>query len=309
MQKHKSNLRSLAVRRAVTAAILTAAIAAPAGAAPVGYDTLLTDFNFDTVAIGATPPTTFPGVDPYPQHQVYAIGGFPDTGPVTGTVTVQNVGGMSHAAQMTTTQGGTGSLYVDTQFESIGKRAAVSFDLNVVTTPTTGIPQSVPNAQNGQAFVIQAFGNNGASVDRAFRWVVTPTSGTGGIYGLRNNTDGDIVPVGTYTNGITDHVELDLDFRSHTLDAFIDNTHVADDFAFVAPVSNLAEYFIFQNGVEGQTNTVAFDNLVTYEDTPEPSSILILASGLFALGLRRKGARRSRLDCGASALTPPARPL
>src|SRR5271154_4194137 len=70
----------------------------------------VTDYNFDSLTLGQTLPTTYPGVDPLPQHTVYAVGGFPDAGGphdegpellqgdpgLTGSVTVQNVGTMSH---------------------------------------------------------------------------------------------------------------------------------------------------------------------------------------------------------------------
>lgn len=272
------------------ASVFGAAVFVALGLSPARA-TVFTDFTFDGDPLGSAPPTTYPAVDPYPQQNVYAIGGFPDTGPVTGTATVQNVGTMFHALEMTTTQGGTGALWVDTQFITVGNKAVVSFDLNVEATPLTGIPQAVTGATNGQAFVIQAFAS---TADRAFRWVVTPTSAGGGDFGLRNpGAAGDLTVVGSYSNNTVYHVELDLDFGAQTLDAFLDNASIATNFPFVEPASNLAELFIFQNGVEGETNKVAFDNLITTATVPEPASVLLFGGGILGVGAWRKRPRKN----------------
>jgi hypothetical protein len=278
--------RSLTLAGAAVFAILAAA-AAPANAGFIGGNQV-TDFNFDGLPIGSTPPTTYPAQDPQPQHKVWAIGGFPDTGPVTGTVTVQNAGGLSNAAQMSTNQAGTGALWVDTAFSTSGSKMGVAFDLVIVDAPTPG---AIP--QNGQAFVMQAFGEGA----RVFRFAATPTGATGGEFGLRNNTDGALIPIGSYDEGTAYHVELQLDFATQMLDALLDGVLVADDLAFVdAGRTALQELFIFQNGVDGQTNTVAFDNLVTYDNVsafsvPEPTSIALLGAGLAGLGWVRRRRR------------------
>lgn len=276
------------VRSACALAIVLPVLAwaAPATALPYGAN-IITDFNFDSNALGAPVPTTFPAVDPTPQHTVYAVGGFPDSGPLTGTVTVQNVGSLNHAALMTTNQGGMGALYVDTQFSTNSNRVLVSFDVNIVDVPTTGMAQSAGNAPNGQAFVVQAFGNGPNAQNRVFRFVAAPTSASGGNFGMRNNTNGDLIVIGTYTEGTTYHVEIEADFINQTVDVLVDNVLVADNLPFVNLTTNLFELFVFQNGVEGQTSSVAFDNLITAE-VPEPASLALLLAGLAGIGFARR---------------------
>src|SRR4051812_5918382 len=127
------NVRPLAATLVLVALVL----------APVSNGADIADYNFNSSAIGSTPVTTAPGTDALPQSNLYAIGGFPDSGPFTGTATVQNVGGMSKAVQLTTTQGGTGALYLDTQFLVATNLVSLSFDINILDVPTTGLPQAV----------------------------------------------------------------------------------------------------------------------------------------------------------------------
>jgi hypothetical protein len=255
----------------------------------------ITDFNFDNLNIGDPLPTTAPSVDPQPQHIVYSTGGFQDDPTYTGTNVVGNAGTLSKAAIMTTAQSGTGSNFVDTQFLQNAETEIVSFDLDVLTTPTTGLPQSAPNAPNGQAWVMQAFETANPN-NRAFRFVIAPTTATGGVFGLRNNTDGDIIPIFNYTNGDTHHIEIDANFVSATVNAFVDATQVASGLPFVEAPGNpdgLDELFIFQNGVEGVTNQVAFDNLVT-TTVPEPTSFVLLGLGGITFGSAALAMRRRK---------------
>jgi hypothetical protein len=270
--------------------------AGPANAVPFAGGNEVTNFNFDSTPNGSTPPTTYPGVDSYPQHDIYAIGGFPDAGgSPTGTVTVQDVSTMSHAAVMTTAQSGTGSLYMDTQFHTSGNKVSTSFDLAILAMPLTGLSQATGTAPNGQGFIIQAFGNTPGGVDKVFRFVATPE----GNFGLRNNTDGDLIIVGSYVLGQTYHVQIDTDFATQTLDAYIDDTLVADDFAIVTPgASDFEEYFIFQNGVDNAENKAAIDNIVTYDNirafgaVPEPITLALFGAGLGGIAaVRRRKAK------------------
>lgn len=245
----------------------------------------VTDFNFDNLNIGDSLPMTYPAVDSFPQHIVYSTGGFQDDPIYTATNAVGNAGTMTKAAVMTTAQSGIGSNFVDTQFLQNATNETVSFDLDVITTPTTGLPQGDVHAPNGQAWVLQAFLASGGGSNRAFRFVVAPTTATGGVFGLRDNAGGDIIPIFSYTNGDTHHIEIDADVVNGLVDAFVDNSQVANDLPFVNAPGNpdgLDELFIFQNGVEGVTNQVAFDNLVTTA-VPEPASLVLLAFGSLAL--------------------------
>jgi hypothetical protein len=253
----------------------------------------ITNFNFDSVPLGNTPPTTAPLVDTYPQQNVYAIDGFPDTGPYAGTVTVQDVGGMNHAAVMTTTQGGTGSQYMDTQFLAAAPFFDISFDLNVLDVPTNGLPQNtgpLGGAPDGQAFVLQAFG---LDTQRVFRFAASPTSATGGNFGFRlPEASGDLTTFGTYIEGQTYHLEFQIDFTTGTADILVDNALALNDAPLVNPGAGFSELFIFQNGVEGLTNSVAIDNIVTTA-VPEPATWFGAAMASVMLGtFRLRSARR-----------------
>ena len=260
-----------------------AALAIPQSASAA----LVANYNFDSVALGSTPPTTFPGVDPLPQSQLYAIGGFPDSGTVTGTVTVQNVGSLSHAAVMTTNQGGTGAQYLDTQFLVPATYASISFDLNVIDVPASGLPQVAGGAADGQAFAMQLFGLDS---QRIFRFAVAPTGETTGNFDIRlPGPSGNLIPFATYTEGETYHLEFRNDFLTNLTDVYLNNSLVATS-PLVAPATGISELFIFQNGVEGVRNSVALDNIVISTDRPAPvpdggSTLLLLGAGLLGISV------------------------
>lgn len=253
------------------------------------------DYNFDSSPIGSPIPTTYPAVDTYPQHTVYAVGGNPNdndpspTNPLTGTVTVQNEGTMSKAALMSTTQAGTGALYIDTQMIASGTALSFSFDIDVLTTPIAGLPQSGVGAPNGQAFAINVFGLDSA---RLIRFAVSPTSATGGDFGYRlPGANGDLATFGSYTLGETHHVAISADLSLGTMDISLDGTQVVNNAAVLAPGTGVEEFFMFQNGVDGQTNQIALDNIkVSVVPEPSPWTIALGGLGLFAV-LRRRAVR------------------
>jgi len=241
----------------------------------------ITNYNFDAQSIGDV---AADGVIPggFPNNLVESV-----SNPRTGTVTVQNVGTMSKAAHMVTTQSGTGAQYIDTSFNTGGATlASVDFDVNIVDVPTTGLPQATTTYPQGQAWVFQTFGAGPSAQNRVFRFVATPTSGSGGIFAMRNSTDGDLIAIGSYTEGQTYHVQVLADFVLQTVDVSLNNTLVAADLPFVSLTTSMTEHFIFQNGVAGMTNSVAIDNIVTA--VPEPSSLALLGVGAIALLRRRR---------------------
>lgn len=260
------------------------------GAQNFGLDDIITNFNFAGVPLGSRPPTTFPSVDPIPQSTLYSIGGFPDTGPVTGTVFVQNAltiaGQPARGAVMTTTQGGTGAQYLDTQFLVTAPLALIQFDLNVMQMPATGLPQPAPGALNGQAFAVNVFGLDSL---RLFRFAVTPTSATGGDFGIRlPDGPGTILPFGSFTLGETHHFQFLLNFSAGTVSVYMDGQFETTQ-ALLNPGSGISEIFMFQNGVEGITNQIAIGNIMT--TVPEPGTTAALWIGAAALVVH---ARRRR---------------
>jgi hypothetical protein len=288
----KSNRKPLA--QALTTLLAVTVLLSFAATAQKCSAQLVTDFNFDSLTVGSALPTTAPGVDSFPQHTVYSVGGYPNDldpsigNPLTGSVTVQNVGALSKAALMSTTQAGIGALYIDTQMLASGPTLSLSFDINVVDVPTTGLPQSGVGAADGQAFAIQVFG---LDTIRILRFAVSPTSATGGDFGYRlPGGSGDLVSFGTYTEGETHHVDINADFSTSLMNISLDGIQVVTGAALVNPGTGVSEVFMFQNGVDGVANQVALDNIVV--TVPEPSTWVMALGGLVMLfGFRRFGRR------------------
>jgi hypothetical protein len=168
------------------------------------------------------------------------------------------------------------------------QRAVFDFDINIVTAPATGFPQGATNVPNGQLFAMNVFNNNGSG--RVFRFGVSPTSATGGVFGMRNNTDGDLIliPGFTYNNGETHHVQILMDFITQTTDTYLDGalTPSLANIPFVNASPGLGEFFVFQNGSSAGTSEVALDNFVLF--VPEPSTISLLGIGIVGLIRRRR---------------------
>ncbi len=136
-------------------------------------------------------------------------------------------------------------------------------------------------------FGINEFSTSGSSV---VSFATVPTSGTGGVFALRNPDNSEMDSFFSYTNGDTHHIDLVGDYSDQTIDAYVDGVLEVSD----SPMRNgkssntLSETFLFVNGETGTSNSVAIDNLTV--SVPEPTSLGILSIGAMAM-LRRKRAR------------------
>ena len=298
----KTNSLRDSVRFQGSALVVAAILAIPFIGTKASASTIVTDYNFDSVALGQNVPTTYPGVAPLPQQTVYAIGGYPNDGDqllqgdpgLTGSVTVQNVGTMSHAALMTTTQAGTGALWMDTALLAPARIFDLSFDIDVVTAPTSGLAQSAGGAPNGQAFAINVFGLDS---QRLFRFAASPTSATGGNFGLRlPGASGDLLTFGNYTDGDTYHVDMTADFSTDTMNVSLNGVQVVTNADLVNPGHGVSEIFMFQNGVDGVANSVALDNIQSEVSVPDqPATWAILLLGALCLFFYGRACKRQAM--------------
>lgn len=244
-------------------------------------------YDFDSETPGDPVITTFQ-TTPYPQSHPYATGGFPNIAPHTGTAAIGNPQGFSNAVVLSTTQGGIGANYLDTQFLVSGNLVMLEFDLAILASPTSAVPQATASAPNGQVFVINTFNLNSQVT---WRFAATPTSPEGGSFGMRNNTDGDLVLFANYELGKKYHIAIVANFLSSTVNVFIDGNLALSDHPFVNPGPGISEFFIFQNGVEGIQNTVALDNIVgSFDDgaVPEPATLTMFAFGIVSFAAMRR---------------------
>jgi hypothetical protein len=249
------------------------------------------NMNFDSQSDGEPIITTTPSA-PSPEVNAYATGGFPDMGAYTGTNTVYSSAGLSKAVLMSTDQAGTGSNYMDTQFLVTGSEIRLDFDIRIVAQSAGGYPQSATNTPNGQLFAINAFALDS---NRVWRFAATPTDATTGEFGMRNNTDGDLIPIGSYNVGDVYHVSILANYLSDLVDVSVSGIGTLNNLPFVSPQpinGGMEEFFFFQNGIEGADNQVALDNIVG-ATVPEPISIAIW-SGLIVVAGVVHLSRRSR---------------
>lgn len=251
------------------------------------------NMNFDSQNVGEQITTTTPSA-PSPVINAYATGGFPDVGPYTGTNTVVSPLGLAKAVLMSTSQAGIGANWMDTQFLASGDKISLDFDIRMVAQAASGYPQvGGPNSLNGQLFAIQAFA---LDTNRVWRFAATPTSATTGEFGMRNNTDGDLISIGAYNVGDDHHVSILANYLTNTVDVSVSGVGTLTNLPFVTaqPLNGgMSEFFFFQNGLDGSDNQVALDNIVG-ATVPEPASLAIWSGLIVAAAVVHRRRRRVR---------------
>lgn len=264
------------------------------------------NIGFDADTIGNQPATTYPAVT-YPITQPWAIGGYTVLSPpggdmpptaAHGAMVVGNSGGMSKGVQMVSNSanGVTGALWLDTQFNVVGQKIRLSFDLNILNAPTiaTAQPKLLDGgpATAGILLGMNAFTSTSAP---AFRFAAAPTSAGGGVFAFRSPDNASLNTFFNYVEGETYNVEMIADYDTGTVDAFVDGVLSANDFPFWnagAPNIGTSEFFFHLNGELGNFNSVAIDNIVAAV-VPEPATLALGGAallGLVAVGRRRRAA-------------------
>jgi hypothetical protein len=111
---------------------------------------------------------------------------------------------------------------------------------------------------------------------------------------MRNNTDGDLVPIGTYKVGNDYHVSILANYLANTVDTTVSGVGSLLNLPFVNPQpvnGGMEEFFFFQNNNQGQLNQIALDNIVgqTFASVPEPSSLALFGTSMaLVVGLIRR---------------------
>lgn len=257
------------------------------------------DINFDGEAYGANPQTTTPNGSPpgpFPATNLYGTTAqnFDFANSNGTTHTVWDAAGLTKALVFSNNVGGTGINFADTQFiPPRAERGVLSFDLAILATPTSANEQAVPGTPNGQDFVINTFTDSVGS-PRIWRFFTSHTSPTAGDIFMRlPGVSGAGTNIGTYTVGVPFHVDISADYVNDSVNVYLNGSLAIAGHPFTATRTGTndqtTEFFIFQNGVAGELNVAALDNLL-YIVVPEPTSALLVATGLSALAvfLRRR---------------------
>jgi hypothetical protein len=262
--------------------------------------------NFDGETYGADPLTTYPvGVPTIPNPATNLYGwstSNTDFANSNGTThTIGDAAGLTKAVILSNNTlngdfgGGIASVWLDTQFTPPrAERGIFDFDFAVLSTPTDPTQMIGPNTPNGQDFVINAFLDQGLP---AFRFVTTHSSVTGGDIQLRNPGQpfDDLFTIGTYTNGVATHVQINLDYVHGTINTYLNGVLAVSGLPFVFTQTStndqLTEFFIYNNGVAGQLTAVAIDNIY-YVVVPEPSATLLTFMGVLIGGLMLRRLRK-----------------
>ncbi|HEX7329645.1 MAG TPA: PEP-CTERM sorting domain-containing protein [Casimicrobiaceae bacterium] len=250
-------------------------------------------FNGDTQ--GAAPSTT--STVTYPIVKPIAIGGYTATtsdSPPTaasGTILVQDIGGMNHAAVMTTnaTDAELGALWLDTGFSVTSQTMFLSFDVDVIDAPTDATSQ--PKTLGAGTAGIFLGMNTYTSAGWAARFAIAPTSATGGVFAIRTPDNTGLQSFFNYTEGTTYHVSLLSDYGTGMVRTWVDNVDLGSLPFWTAGAANVStsEFFFHLNGQQDHVNVLALDNIVgSTSVVPEPASLTLLLIGGVAMALGRR---------------------
>jgi len=261
------------------------------------------NINFDGDTVG-NPPATNTTIT-YPITQPYSIGGYSDSttnpygdSPPTaddGTVLVGNPDGMSKAAVLTSNSSNDqeGAVYLDTEYSVTTQTLQVSFDVDVLNAPPAATIQTkILNGGPSSVGILLGV-NNFQSGNSGFDFAIAPTSGTGGIFGIRTADNTGLTSFFSYTDNSVNHVELDANYSTGTVDAYVNGTleESGDPMqSGIVPNANPDETFIYLNAEPGYANSVAIDNIQA--SVPEPASLSLLGIGALALLRRRRRAQQ-----------------
>jgi hypothetical protein len=274
--------------KSVFAGLVSVALSSAAQAAP------FMNITFDGDAEGAQPSTAAPA---NPVLKPYAIGGYDPTyqsppSAASGTIIVNDVGGMNNAAVLTTNSSNNelGALWLDTAFSQASQQVTLSFDVNILAAPTgaTVQPKTLDGGP-GTAGILLGMNTFGSA--QGTRFAAAPTSATGGVFAIRTPDNLGLQSFFNYTEGQTYHIDLVSNYNTGLVSTYVDGVFTGDkSFASLPAVGvTTQEFFFHLNGEGGFANSIAIDNVVAA--VPEPTGIALLGLGAGAMLLRR---RRSR---------------
>lgn len=203
-----------------------------------------------------------------------------------------------------------GALYLDgnpTGGAVASDTIRLAYDITVNNQPpsATGQPKNLDQSLNGGAASAGTAGillgmNIAATVPSApapwaFRFALAPTSAGGGVFAMRSIDNSTLMAFGNYTVGTTYSLELDANYTTGLMDAYINGVLALSAYQFSTGGAGVStsEVFIHLNGENGYANSVTLGDFSVTAPVPEPTTIvagalLLVPFGASALRMLRK---------------------